>query len=64
MKNTPNKLYESLIFESDENYVNIKEVYTFVDCLSDLGGLIEIIMVFAYMVMNPISYHSYILKAI
>ena len=34
------------------------------DCLSDLGGLIEIIFYGSFLLMNPITYHSYILKLI
>ena len=43
---------------------NIKQVYSLVDCLGDLGGLIEIIIFMATMFNSPISYHSYILKVV
>ena len=52
------------VYEYGENHINIKDVYTLIDCLSDLGGLIEIITFFSFTIMNPISYHSYLLKAI
>jgi len=39
-------------------------VYTLVDLLGDLGGLVEIIFVGSMFLMNPITYHSYILKMI
>ena len=41
-----------------------KEVYTMIDCLGDLGGLIEIIMTLAGAIMGSIAYHSFVLKAI
>ena len=41
-----------------------KEVYTLIDCLGDLGGLIEIIYFTSCLLIKPISYHSFILKAI
>ena len=64
MKNTPANLYLTAVFEQGETFVNIKDVYNLVDCLSDLGGLIEIIMAFASMIIYPIAYHSFLLKAI
>jgi hypothetical protein len=41
-----------------------KEVYTLIDCLGDLGGLIEIILSIAGLIVTPIAYHSYVIKAI
>jgi hypothetical protein len=38
-------------------------VYSLIDYLGDLGGLIEIIYFFCVALLRPISYHSYILKA-
>ena len=35
-----------------------------VDCLGDLGGLIEIIMFIAALIMTPIAFHIYVLKAV
>ena len=35
-----------------------------VDCLGDLGGLIDIIIGFAALLIHPITYHSYILNVI
>jgi hypothetical protein len=52
------------IFESGEKFIHSKEVYTLVDCLGDLGGLIEIIMKIACFIITPIAYHSYVLKTI
>jgi hypothetical protein len=60
----PDELYSTSILELGEHYIHNKSVYTIVDCLSDLGGLAEIIMVMTGILMNPIQYHSYILKAI
>ena len=42
----------------------MKDVYTLVDCLGDLGGLIEIIFFVAMTTMKPIALHSYTLKMI
>ena len=39
-------------------------MYTLVDCLGDLGGLIEIIFFAAMTTMKPISLHSYTLTMI
>jgi hypothetical protein len=47
-----------------ERFSHIKEVYTLVDCLSDLGGFFEVILVLTTALMRPISYHSYILKTL
>lgn len=35
-----------------------------IDVLGDLGGLIEIIMSIAMLIMTPISFHSFVIKAI
>ena len=40
----PKQLYVAGIFEFGEVFINSKEVYTLIDCLGDMGGLIEIIM--------------------
>jgi hypothetical protein len=60
----PNRLYMTGIFEQDEVHYHMKDVYTLIDCLGDLGGLIEIVMFVTGILLAPISYHSYILKAI
>ena len=38
-------------------------MYSLIDCLGDLGGLIEIIMFIAALIMTPIAFHCYVLKA-
>jgi hypothetical protein len=60
----PESLYTSSVMEYSENYQYYREVYTLVDCLGDLGGLFEIIVVFVATLYRPYSYHSYILKII
>ena len=59
----PEELYVTGIFEYGEIFVHSREVYSLIDCLGDLGGLIEIIYYLSYFLLHPISYHSYILKA-
>ena len=49
---------------NNEDYENYRDVYSLVDCLGDLGGLIEIILVMAATLIQPMSYHSYILNVI
>ena len=60
----PHKLYITGIFQYGKYFIHNKEVYTLIDCLGDLGGLIEIIMFISALIMTPISFHSYIIKAI
>ena len=45
-------------------YNHIKEVYTLIDCLGDLGGLLEILFFGTLWLIYPIVYHSYLLKMI
>jgi len=40
----PKQLYVTGIFEFGEIFINSKEVYTLIDCLGDMGGLIGIIV--------------------
>jgi len=58
----PEKLYRTQMLEFGEKFLHNKSVYTLVDCLGDLGGLIEIIFYFGMVTMRPISFHSYTLK--
>ena len=60
----PESLYTSSVMEYSENYQYYREVYSLVDCLGDLGGLFEIIVVFVAAFYKPFSYHSYILNVI
>ena len=60
----PDELYSTSILELGEHFFHNKRVYTLVDCLSDLGGLVEIILTVVAILVKPIQYHSYILKAI
>jgi hypothetical protein len=47
-----------------EQFIHMKSVYSLVDCLSDLGGLIEIVFFLsAYFIGSWVS-HSYILRTI
>jgi hypothetical protein len=50
--------------EYGESFIHEREVYTLVDCLGDLGGLIEIIFFTAMTFIHPISLHSYTLNMI
>ena len=59
----PEELYVTGIFEYGEVFVHERSVYSLVDCLGDLGGLVEIIYFLTCVMLSPISYHSYILKA-
>lgn len=47
-----------------EQFKHIKQVYSLVDCLGDLGGLIEIILVGGAFFVRPIAFHSFILNSI
>jgi hypothetical protein len=47
-----------------ENYQNYRKVYSLVNCLGDLGGLIEIASFIALTLYGPWAYHSYILNVI
>ena len=60
----PKQLYVTGIFEYAEKFMISKEVYTLVDTLGDIGGLVEIILALAGLIVTPIAYHSYVLKSI
>ena len=47
--------------EEGVNYT--REVYHILDVLSDLGGIIEVIMIIFGFILFPISEHSFYLKA-
>jgi len=57
----PEQLYKTQFLEFGEGKVHNRDVYTLVDCLGDLGGLIEIIFFVSLSIMHPISNHSYTL---
>ena len=40
-----------------------RRVYNFIDFMGDIGGLLEIAMIFFGFFLYPISYHSFIIKA-
>jgi len=52
------------MLEHAENFIHNKSVYSLVDCLSDFGGLIEIIFFFGMITMKPIKFHSYTMHMI
>ena len=41
-----------------------RAIYDFLDLLGDLGGIVEIFIVMFGALLFPISYHSYVVKAI
>ena len=47
----------------DESIIHERAVYGSLDLLGDLGGVTEIIMIVFGFFLNPISEHSFILKA-
>ena len=50
----PEVLYSTSMMELGEHYVHNKSVYSLVDCLSDLGGLFEIILVVTGIFIKPL----------
>jgi hypothetical protein len=49
----------------DQQYVAHKrEIYNMFDLLGDLGGVIQVVMICGSVLIGPISYHSFVLKAI
>ena len=58
----PDHLYQTQLLEYSEKFFDNKEVYSMVDFFGDIGGHVEIIMFIACSIIQPISYHSYLLK--
>ena len=48
---------------TNEVYRHVRRVYNVLDLLGDLGGVVEIILVFFGIVIYSISKHKFILKA-
>ena len=50
--------------EIGEKFIHMKVVYGLVDCLSDLGGLMEIVFVLSALSIVSFANHSYTLRTI
>ena len=40
-----------------------RKIYTLIDILGDLGGVVQIIVLFFGVFLNPIAEHSFVMKA-
>lgn len=59
-----NLLSQSVLVLSSETIRYTRKVYGMIDLLGDLGGVIEIVMLFFGFFLYPISEHSFNLEAI
>ena len=61
MPDTKHILVRTNFYISDLEKKHARAVYGFIDLLGDLGGVLEVIMVFTGAVLLPISEHHYTL---
>ena len=59
----PERLFTMNVFLNEEGVKYTREVYTILDVLGDLGGIVEVIMIIFGFFLFPISEHSFYLKA-
>lgn len=59
----PNQLYINQFYMDERGVMHKREVYTLIDSLGDIGGIIEIFFILFGMIFLPISRHSYYLQA-
>ena len=57
-------LFESYLWRYSESIKHVRVVYDLLGVLGDLGGVTEVIMLFFGFFLEPISEHSFMLKAI
>ena len=57
------KFYEIDIFMSQNGVNHKRRVYNMIDFMGDIGGLLEISMIIFGVILFPISYHSFVLRA-
>ena len=57
-------LYQAIAFRDNQKISHSRAIYSFLDLLGDLGGVTEIILLVFGGILFPISYHSYVTKAI
>lgn len=56
-------LYASINVLDHEKSIHSRHIYGFIDFLGDIGGVLEVISFGFGLILLPISYHSFILKA-
>ena len=64
MPEAKDSVYQSIVFRDNQKVAHSRAIYSFLDLLGDLGGVTEIILLAFGGILFPISYHSYITKAI
>ena len=57
-------LYSSKLTLSNQTLEHHRNVFTFLDMLEDIGGILEIILKLTAILIIPISEHSFLTKAI
>lgn len=63
MDNSKGTLTRTKVYLQSLKRSNSRQVYGFIDLLGDLGGVLEVIMVFTGAIFLPISEHHYTLQA-
>ena len=64
MPQAKDSLYQAIVFRDNQKVSHSRAIYSFLDLLGDLGGVTEIILLVFGAILFPVSYHSYITKAI
>ena len=59
----PNYLYINMFYMDESSISHYREVYTSIDALGDIGGIIEIILIVFGTIFLPIARHSFYLRA-
>lgn len=59
----PNHLYSNMFYLDETGISHKREVYNFIEALSDIGGIIEIMLILFGLIFLPISRHSFYLHA-
>ena len=60
----PHKLMTSIFFLSSISKMHERKVYSFLELIGDLGGVLEILLLIFGIFINPISEFSFYMKAI
>lgn len=59
----PNYLYVNMFFMDESGVSHKREVYTSIEALGDIGGIVEILFILVGTIFLPISRHSFYLHA-
>ena len=64
MPEAKNSYFQSILFRDNQRIYHARATYDILDLLGNLGGIVEIMSVIFGVFLMPISYHSYVVKAI